>query len=183
MPGQIGSDPIGGVPGAPYDSATTYNLVRDAIYAHLVNALTCPVYKFRRNATDWASFLAKFRDPQTGVIAVAWFSRISNDETVSKRDLGNYDIQFEILSTVKQEIWEIEFLYSFKDHDSAPSEDVFQNYVRAIEDEFRFTEHFNGLVFFAHPVRLVRAGLYMFGEVLCHKATFQLELWHRIIKP
>lgn len=156
----------------------TYATVRDEIHTQLsaVSGIG-RVFKYPRLVSDWAQFLNLFKD-SSDKINLAWIDRISAEDTPT--GVGTEDATGEIEWTQLIETWQIDLYYGFKDDDSAPSMYTFQGLVDSISNKFRFLQNLNGVANKSWPVQLVAAGLFEFkGEVLCHRAIFQLRIRDR----
>lgn len=163
----------------------SYATQRDAIHTNLATANpNGKVFKTRRNTTNWADFLARFKTAQD-LINVCWFSRVDGTDNPDAA-IGSVDEADEILWTQKDDWWKIEFFYGFKDDDDdgSPSEYGFQILVDAIEDQFRFLQDLGGAAYLSFPLQRTAGGLFSFlgGSVLCHRAEWRLRVVRRIDK-
>lgn len=157
-----------------------YSTIRDAISTQ-VTATTGigKVFKSRRYVTDWATFLSRFKDTNDK-INVCWFWLNSATEQVPQ--IGSENSEGDFLWMERDETWTIELFYGFHDADDSetPSEFTFQGICENLETKFRFLQDLSDSVERSYPLQRLYSGMWAFGEVLCHKAEFQLRLRQRI---
>ncbi len=125
----------------------------------------------------------KFKDDyvSSNVVNAAFITRADGAEDIG--DIGSMDETREIEITEKNDFWRITLLYGYNDG-GTPSEDTFQGLVDAIEDKFRFLQDLNDKAEFSYPLQRVVSGVFtFFGDVLCHKAEWRLQVESRIINP
>ncbi len=135
------------------------------------------VYTKSPNTTDEK----KFKDDYVvnGVVNSVFVVRGDGTETIG--DIGSVDETREIEITQKGDFWRITLLYGYSDG-ATPSEDSFQTLVDAIEDKFRFLQNLNSTAEFSYPLQRVVSGVFaFFGDILCHKAEWRLQVESRII--
>lgn len=158
----------------------SYVQTRDEIYTRLSGVSGIgKVFKSRRYAQDWTTFLARFKD--TGnKINVCWFWLNSAMEDAPKTGSENSEGSF--IWTERDELWTIEMYYGFHDADdnSSPSEFAFQGLCETVETTFRFLQNLGGKAERSYPLERVSSGLAMLGDVLCHRAEFQLKVRRRM---
>ena len=156
----------------------SYATERDEIYTQLAATSGIGVvFKSKRFVADWTTFLSRFKTG--GVINVCWFDRVSGSER--GEGVGSTDAGSEILAVQKNDNYEIELYYGFKDDDTTPSSYAFQALVDAIETKFRFLQNLNSVTERSYPLQRTASGLFMFSDVLCHRAAWTLEIRNRII--
>lgn len=156
-----------------------YTDQRDEIKSQLQNVSGIGnVFTKRPNTADEK----KFKDDyvSSNVINSAFISRADGRDD-PEGDNGSVDETNEILITDKRDFWIITLLYGYSDG-ATPSEDTFQGLVELIEDEFRFLQDLNDKAEFSYPLQRTTSGVFVFfGDVLCHKAEWRLEVISRII--
>lgn len=136
------------------------------------------VYGKRPNTTEDK----KFRDDYVSndIVNSVFFTRVDGGD-LPEGDNGSVDEASEILATEKRDYWEITLLYGYSDG-ATPSEDGFQELVEAIENAFRFLQDLNDKSDYSYPLQRTVSGVFaFFGDVLCHKAVWRLEVVTRII--
>lgn len=153
-----------------------YPEIRDKIAAMLSTVEGIGrVYKSPRYATDWMTYLEQFkvRIDDRDVINACWLTRNAIQETdIARSEAG------EIASVSRTENWLITLVYGFDDDESSPSEFAFQALLDGIQEKFRFADFLGmpEIVAKHFPIQVQSAGLYFFGDVLCHKAEMLLKL-------
>ena len=160
----------------------SYATQRDEIYTQIAAVSGIgKVFKSKRLVNDWATFLNRFKTA-TSVINVCWFSRVSGSELHDGQgNIGSTDAGSEILIVDKRDFYDIELFYGFKDDDTAPSDYTYQALVDAIETKFRFLQNLNSTADRSMPLQRTASGLWSFGDVLCHRAQWLLEVRTRIV--
>ena len=136
------------------------------------------VYAKRPNTTDDK----KFRDDyvSSDIVNAVFYSRVDGQD-LPETELGSVDETAEILATEKRDYWELTLLYGYSDG-GTPSEDGFQELVEAIENAFRFLQDLNDKADYSYPLQRTVSGVFaFFGDTLCHKAVWRLEVVTRII--
>lgn len=158
-----------------------YAATRDAIVTKLqtVSGIGA-VFGRPRWTNNWATFLSLFtmtnsHDATKDVVSLCWITRTTDDESsLSKRDESTV-----LVSTAAQETWNFTLIYGFEDDDTYPSEYDFQILCDAVMAAFRSlgSASFNtAVVEQSDPLRMTSSGLFMFSDVMAHKAEFQLVI-------
>jgi hypothetical protein len=156
-----------------------YALIRDRIYTLLANVQGIgKVYNFPRYSADWKTYLDRFKVKvnDKAIISVVFFSRYASQEQESP--LGGRSENSELTSVDRIETWNITLIYGYDDDEEQPSEYDFQELLDRIQEKFRFEDFLgmSGTVTKSWPIQVVSSGLFMFGDVLCHRADMTLKL-------
>jgi len=163
-----------------------YATIRDKIYGDLLAVSGIgKVFKQPRFSADWATFLSMFtttnpHDASKKVVNVAWITRRAFTEADAGK--GSRDEAEAITAVQRDETWEVTVIYGFDDDETNPSEADFQPLVDAVAAKFRMMDQAGlpATVEESWPMQLEAAGLFLFGEVLCHKAVLTIRIQQRI---